>query len=137
MLNFKEFLKIEEQNTVGTHNDGPGVAYLPSEFTGSAAPDKTLDARNLSSLEGKSHISNLDAVLPAVTKKGQIRLIEKNKNPIFILLSDGTQLYLSWDEFKRIHGQTPEVGKHLTVVFQRHLADQSKTPSKINSILCH
>jgi len=132
MLNFKDFLqKIEEQNTVGTHNDGPGVGYLPSEFTGSEAPENAkFDTR-------PPHLSSLDAILPSVTKKGQIRLIERNKNPIFILLSDGTQLYLSWDEFKRIRGQEPTVGKNLTVVFQRNMNDRSKSPSKINSILCH
>jgi hypothetical protein len=129
MLNFKKFLY--EQNTVGTHNDGPGAAYLSSEFTGSEAPENAkFDGR-------PPHLSSLDAILPSISKTGQIRMIERNKNPIFILLSDGTQLYLSWDEFKRIKGPTPETGKNLTVVFQRNATDTSQTPSRINSILCH
>lgn len=75
-------------------------------------------------------------VLPSVTKRSEIKFIERNKNPIFILLADGTKLYLSWDEFKRIHGDEPEVGKSLIVSFQRLETDNSKAMSQINSILC-
>ncbi len=77
------------------------------------------------------------AILPSVSKASQIRMIERNKNPIYILLADGTQLYLSWDEFKRIRGKEPEPGRKLTVVFQRNEGDRSKSPSQINNIICH
>lgn len=119
MLNFKDFFE----------NDGSHVAYLPSDFTGSEAPP-TFDGR-------PGFLSSIDAVLPNTTKTAKIQLIEKNKNPIVILLSDGTKLYLTWDEFKRIPGPVPTVGKSLTVVFQRLPNDNSKEPSQINSILCH
>lgn len=76
-------------------------------------------------------------VLPSTTKKSEIKLIERNKNPIFILLADGTKLYLSWDEFKRIHGSEPEIGKTLTVSFQRLEHDRTSSTSKINSIACN
>lgn len=138
MLNFKEFLqKLEEQNTVGKHNDGPGAAYLSAAYTGGTT------WQNPASLTTSSHnvrlpeSPGLEAILPSVTRTSQIKLLERNKNPIFMLLADGTKLYLSWDEFRRVKGQTPEVGKSLTVVFQRRDDDRSGTPSKINSILCH
>lgn len=125
-LNFKEFL---EQNTVGYHNDYATAARLPSDWSGTEAPPK-MDGR-------PGFLASLDVVLPSVTVTSEIRSIEKNKNPISILLADGTQLFLSWDEFKRISGPTPETGKKLTVIFQRLPGDRSNSPSQINSILCH
>mgnify|MGYP003337395045 CR=1 FL=1 len=41
-------------------------------------------------------------------------ITKRNKNPIFIMLSDGTKLYLSWDEFRRVEGVEPEIGKKIT-----------------------
>jgi hypothetical protein len=128
MLNFKEFF-YNEQNTVGYHNDVATAANLPSDWSGSEAPQK-LDGR-------PGFLSSLDVILPSVTVTSEIRNIDRNKNPISILLADGTQLYLSWDEFKRISGPTPETGKKLTVIFQRNSGNRSSGPSQINSILCH
>ena len=58
------------------------------------------------------------------------RLIEKKKNPIFVQLEDGTKLYFTWDEFKRIEG-TPEHGKKMLVIMQRREDDNSPTMSQI------
>jgi hypothetical protein len=138
MLNFKEFLqKLEEQNTVGKHNDGPGVAYLHAPWTGSLTGQ--LPASLTTSAQDVKLPDNpgLDAILPSVTKTSQIRILERNKNPIFMMLADGTKLYMTWDEFRRIKGPEPAVGKHVTVNFQRLDYDRSSTPSKINSIHCH
>jgi len=129
MLKFKEFINLIEQNTVGKHNDFAAATYLPSDFTGSeAAPH--FDGR-------PPFLSSLDVILPSVKKTAEIRILERNKNPIFIMLSDGTKLYLTWNEFKRISGPKPEVGRKLTVIFQRNPDDKSDTPSKINGIFCH
>ena len=75
----------------------------------------------------------LDAMLPSVKKTGKIQILMKNKNPILIQLSDGTKLFLTWDEFRRIKGNV-EVGKTMTVLFQRHTHDNSVNPSQIQSI---
>jgi hypothetical protein len=72
-------------------------------------------------------------LVPTVTKKGIIRTLDRNKNPIFVQLSDGTQLYFTWDEFKRINGK-PEMGKHMTVTMQRHPMDFGSNPSQIQKI---
>ncbi len=128
MLNFKEFF-YAEQNTVGRHNDMATAARLPSDWSGTEAPPK-FDGR-------PGFLASLDVMMPSVTVTSEIRNIEKNKDPIFILLGDNTKLYLTWDEFKRISGPTPEVGKKLTVIFQRNLGDKSGEPSQVNSILCH
>lgn len=74
--------------------------------------------------------------LPTVTKTSKISFVERNKNPIFIKLMDGTKLYLSWDEFNKIEGHQPEAGKNMTVVFQRHPSDKSESHSQIERLIC-
>ena len=69
-------------------------------------------------------------LLPLVFKKSIIKVIEKKKNPIFVQLEDGTKLYFTWDEFKRIEG-TPEHGKKMLVIMQRREDDNSPTMSQI------
>lgn len=121
-MNFKQYIKIIEQNTVGTHNDFATTAFLPSDWTGSESPDIDLP-----------FLSSLDIQIPQVTKCSVIKNIIKNKNPIFIELKDGTKLYLSLDQYNRIN-KTPEVGQTMTVVFQRNEKDLSENPSKIIKI---
>ena len=77
-------------------------------------------------------VPKLELDLPAVTKSGKIALIIKDKNPILMQMADGTQMYLTLDHFRRIKGN-PEVGRTMTVVFQRDPADRSQLPSRINS----
>ena len=131
-FSFKNFL---EQNTLGYHNDGQGPfqktegSYLSSDQTGSEQPDHYL---------GHSlHLPSLDFTipekLPQINKTAKISKIEMNKNPIQIYLRDGTVLYLSYYEFKRIKGQ-PQVGKTLSVDFEKHADDGRGIPFKINKI---
>jgi len=137
MLNFKEFLqKIEEQNTVGKHNDGPGAAYLSSAWTGSTTSQLPASLTTSAMDVKLPDNPGLDALLPNITKTSQIRILERNKNPIFMMLADGTKLYMSWDEFRRIKGDEPSIGKNVTVVLQRLENDRSAQPSRINSIRC-
>lgn len=75
--------------------------------------------------------------LPTVGRTSLISFIERNKNPIFIKLMDGTKLYLTWDEFNRIEGHEPEAGKKMTVIFQRHIKDVSDSHSQIERLICH
>jgi len=121
MLNFKEFI---EQNTVGKHNDFAVGATVSSDSLGG------------DSIPNNNSTFLRDVILPSVTRTSTIRFIDKNKNPILVYLTDGTKLFFSWDEFKRIKGLEPKIGKKLTVVFQRNEKDNSESPSKINSVTC-
>ena len=73
--------------------------------------------------------------LPTVEKTAEIKVIEYNKTPIRIILSDGTILLFSIDQFRRIPGGEPKVGKKMKVVFQRHPNDKSNKHSQIHA--CH
>jgi hypothetical protein len=119
-MNFKNFIKIVEQ----------GGAYLSSNWTNSEAPD------TFSVIGRKNHLPSTDFVIPNITKTGKIEILIKNKNPIFIQLSDGSKLFFTLDEFKRIKGE-PKIGKMMTVEFQRHLDDLSDIPSKIIGCQAH
>lgn len=77
-------------------------------------------------------LPNLKLDLPTIKKTGRILTLEFRKNPILIRLNDGTELYLTIDQFKRIHKQ-PKVGNKLTVEF---LQGDKKENSQIISIIC-
>lgn len=112
------------QNTVGVHNDKATASFLSSSWTGSQ------DLGNLG-----DGLSGTDLTLPSSEVTSKIRIIEKNKNPISILLMDGTKIYLTLDEFNRINSfKKLAVGEKLTVVFQRNPGDNGSEPSKITSI---
>ena len=68
--------------------------------------------------------------LPQIQKKSKINLIMDKKNPIYIQLDDGSKLFFTHDEFKRIEGK-PEPNKTLLVTMQRLGNDTSDLPSKI------
>jgi hypothetical protein len=129
-MNFKEYIKITdikitEQNTVGTHNDFATGAMVSSSWSGSEMePEKNLP-----------FLPSTDLTIPQVIRSSFISSIEKNKNPITIQLRDGTQIHVTMDQFNRIN-KKPEVGKRITVIFQRSNDDLSDTPSKIEKIEC-
>ena len=75
-------------------------------------------------------LPNIDLGLPSIEKKAKIELIRSKTNPIYIQLSDGSRLFFTFDEFKRITG-TPVVGKTITWKTQRISSNESPTPSKI------
>jgi hypothetical protein len=77
-------------------------------------------------------LPNLELDLPLVTKKSPIQIIIKKKNPIHIQLKDGTKLYFTHDEFRRINPE-PLVGKVMTVKMIRLPTDGSPYPSQIKS----
>lgn len=144
MIKFKEYIekRMQEQNTVGKHNDGATTnnagAYLGSDWTGSE------QSPTMGYLGHPVHLPSLDLVvnmpslgLPTVKRSSKIILIQKNKNPISVFLSDGTKIFLTLDEFNRINGKKPEVGKNITVTFQRHNKNNSEENSKIQNIMCY
>lgn len=68
--------------------------------------------------------------LPSTEKKSTIEYISDKKNPIVIQLSDGTKLFFTYDEYKRIEGK-PERGKMMIVTFQRLPNHATDLPSQI------
>lgn len=130
-INFRQFIenqfKIQNdfsQNTVGTHNDRATATFVSSNWNSGE-----------SSGEFGSGMPGTDMSLPTVEKKSTIRSIVKNKNPIFIMLMDGTKIYLTLDEFNRISTfKKLAVGEKVTVTFQRNPGDSGQEPSKIISI---
>lgn len=116
-MNFKRFVMIME------YLDSGSAAILPSSWTGSGQSDI---------MSQPVFLPNMDLALPAITKVGKIAMLIKDKNPIMLQMDDGTQLYFSLDQFRRITG-SPALGRTISVVFQRDYTDRSKMPSKIAS----
>lgn len=78
----------------------------------------------------------VDLTIPSIQSTGRITCLMLKKNPIYVRLSDGTECNFSYDEFKRIQGK-PEIGKVMTVVFQRHPQDAGPEHSKIDKAIVH
>jgi hypothetical protein len=76
----------------------------------------------------------VDLGFSSVQKTGRIISFLKNKNPIYIRLSDGTECNFTFDELKKIEG-IPEIGKTMTVIFQRHPSDITNNFSKITKAI--
>ena len=114
---------------MGKHIDYASGAFLGSDFTGSEVPIK-YDGR-------PPFLPSTDMQIPTVNKTSMIRFIDKKRNPISIFLTDGTKLYLSLDQYKTISATEPEVGKTLSVSFQRRQDDVSMKPSQISAIKCY
>lgn len=74
-------------------------------------------------------LPDINIGLPSVDKKAKITQILDKKNPIFIGLSDGTKLFMTYDQFRKINGKKPEVGRTMVLSMQRTPEDNSKNPS--------
>jgi hypothetical protein len=72
-----------------------------------------------------------DLTIPSIQKQGRITTLLLKNNPIYVRLSDGTEAHFSYDEYKRIQGE-PALGKVMTITFQRHPSDSTKSHSKID-----
>lgn len=117
-LKFKQFFK-EDSNL--TSMLSPNIEKSPDVTNG---PDR-FGVEKLRSL-----------VLPIVVTTSKIRFIDESKSPILIQLDNGTKLYLSYDQFKKLNN--PEVGKNITVEFIRNPENKNKNiTSKINKITIH
>jgi len=80
----------------------------------------------------KIHLPSLDLGLPSVEKKSKISILNDKINPIYMQLEDGSKLFFTYDEFKRIQG-TPLIGKVMQLTMQRLGNDTSVYPSKITA----
>lgn len=72
--------------------------------------------------------------IPQIERTGRIVTLLAKRNPIFVKLSDGTEANFTYDEWRRIEG-SPELGKVMTIVFQRHPSDFTKNHSKIDKVI--
>ena len=71
-----------------------------------------------------------DLGLPSIERKSTIMMVVDKVNPIYIQRKDGSKLFFTYDEFKRISGE-PVIGKTLIWKMQRLPKDSSIYPSKI------
>ncbi len=138
MLNFKQFM--ESQSGLGDlglklnkfYNDKSLDKKLSGYFVSSDVSG-TEQSDTLGSAGHPLHLPSTDFKIPDLTKTGRITLLDLKSNPIRIRLSDGTEANFTWDEYKKIRGDEPTIGKLMTVSFQRHPQDASSNLSKINS----
>ena len=119
-MKFKDFLVIMEYLNAGS------AAMLPSNWSGSEQTPNMMTQ--------PVFLPSMDLALPSVTKVGKIAMLIKDRNPIMLQMSDGSKLFFTHDQFKRVKG-SPGRGKMMTVVFQRNPTDRSNMPSRIQS--CH
>ena len=77
---------------------------------------------------------NMELDLPCVKKTAKIQILQYKKTPIFMQLSDGSQLFFTLDEFRRIKGK-PEVGKTVNYEMLRLADDKSSAPSMLKSCI--
>ena len=130
-MRFRDYIALAEDNTVGYHNDGPGSnfapgggSYVTSDVAGTEAPQSP----------NSNHLPGYNLDIPIVSKTSRVAMVERNKNPILVMLQDGTKMYFGWDEFKRIKGGEPAPGKMMTVKFQRRADNSTKESSQIQSV---
>ena len=139
MGKFSEFLLNEEMglgdlgskidNLFNSHWFGNQIngAFASTDVTGSEqSPTLGYAGHSL-------HLPSTDLTIPSAIKQGRITTLLLNKNPIYIRLSDGTEANFSYDEYKRIDGK-PEIGKTMSITFQRHPEDRSRNYSKIDKV---
>lgn len=148
-MDFKKYLALTEQNTVGYHNDGVSGHGKQSGAMVSAAwagTDSELWRGTFGDRAQPPQVAMLMAKMGdvpdvnhmRVEKRGIIRYIDRNESNIPIMLSDGTHLHLTYDEFKRIQGCKPEpqIGDELSVTFLRNPADKSDSLAQVQSCKC-
>lgn len=141
MGKFKQFLhnedvgladlgpRIEKMYGDGKFNTRLNNAVVSSQWTGSHQPTILGDAGDFSERNPR------DIIIPSVEKTGVITHLYRTKNPIYIRLSDGTELKMTYDQFNKIKGTEPKVGKTMTVSFQRNPNDTSQNHSKIEKAI--
>jgi len=109
-MKFKEFIELNDDL------DRLGPIYLE---------DFRFWARNMV-------LPSIDLELPKVEKRSKIVFVHDRINPIYVQLEDGSKLFFTYDQFKRIQGK-PVVGKEMHISMQRLGSDTSEAPSRINS----
>lgn len=140
MGKFKEFLITEEMGLgdLGKRIDSfYNNRWLGNQINGAFVTRDVPNAAEQSPVHG----TGLDSIrlpneltIPSFERTGRITTLFLKKNPIYVRLSDGTEAHFTYDEYKRIQG-TPELGKTMTIIFQRHPNDWSQNASKIDKVI--
>ena len=137
MGKFKDFILNEEiglgnlgsriDSLFHSHQFGNQIdgAFASTDVTGSAQSPNTSQSL---------YLPATDLTIPSVTKQGRITILQTKRNPIYVRLSDGTEAHFTYDEFQRIQG-TPDIGKTMTLIFQRHPEDRMREYSKVDSAI--
>lgn len=141
MLKFKSFI-LKEDMGLGDIGKSVDRLFNNKHFAGQAGAYVNVDySQDSASPEGKvgdpefiekSPAPNL--TIPSIQREGKITVLLAKKNPIFVKLTDGTEAYFSYDEFKRIKGSEPTLGKTMRITFQRHPDDLSSSHAKIDHV---
>ena len=123
-LKFKDFFY---------ENIGAG-SMVSASWSGSESPDN-------GGWQGSTlKMPGIDISLPPegtvshqLKKSGIVKHLIYNKDPITIILNDGTTLYFTYKEYNRIKGDLPIIPNltNFEVIFQRLPTDMSSIPSKI------
>ncbi len=112
------------------------VSTMGQDQRGSHLPSTDLAGINLPAAIDKVRMPSLNfsvpGDIPLVKIKSEVAVVNKNENPIFIQLRDGTHFYLSRDEYDRFG--KPKEGMTVTAEFQRHPGDRSNNPSQVYSV---
>lgn len=109
--NFDKFIVFRD------YIETQGSVYIPESF------DWAKDIAKI--------LPQLSLDLPVVKKQAKIDLVLDKKNPIYVQLQDGSKLFFTHNEFRRIKGK-PERGKTMIFTMQRLSNDSSESPSQIS-----
>jgi len=135
MGKFKEFLITED---IGLGDIGPRIdrfynsSFLDSKIGGAFSTGS--NAKESPTLGQADNMPDALLAIPSVERTGRIVHLEIKRNPIYVRLSDGTEAHFSYDEYRRIEGK-PEIGKTMTLIFQRHPEDKMQQASKIDKAM--
>jgi hypothetical protein len=140
MARFREFLLKED---IGLGDLGVKLdrfyndPALNARIGGAFASTAVTGTGSVPGLGYGGHSLNLpttDLTIPSMEKTGRITTLLLKRNPIYIRLSDGTEANFTYDEYRRIEGK-PELGKVMTIIFQRHPEDRAAQASKIDKAI--
>ena len=136
MPKFKQFL-IKEEFGLGNIEQKINKIFDNKSYSSflSSVNNNTYD---YSPWRGNDSINNqkepVDLVIPSMEKTAKIIFLDFKKTPIKMRLSDGFECLFTEVEFRKIKG-VPEVGKTITLIFQRNSNDFSKNFSKIEKAI--
>jgi len=109
--NFDKFIVFRD------YLESQGSVYIPEAF------DWAKDIAKI--------LPNISVDLPIVKKQAKIEVVLDKKNPIYIQLQDGSKLFFTHDEYRRIKGK-PERGRMMIFSLQRLPTDSTNLPSQIS-----
>jgi hypothetical protein len=109
--NFNKFIIFRD------YLESQGSVYIPETF------DWAKDVANI--------LPQMDIDLPVIKRQAKIQIVLSKKNPIYVQLQDGSKLFFTHDEFRRIKGK-PEKGKTMIFSLQRLPNDITNSPSQIS-----